>query len=156
MPQSPSEASGLRVRIPVLPARGSGSIGPSPSQRSNSPTDHGSPAGDYEAGAVNPPTTYVYQYIRSLSGIVRAHHESFHDATPTPSLGPNADAYLQAHGYTHEATMQIYRAYNSVDTVGEFVHLLGGPRGIPVKELKYLWRIIEPTDGLMWAHKEID
>ncbi|KAL6298829.1 hypothetical protein BKA93DRAFT_830393 [Sparassis latifolia] len=117
-------------------------------QHSDDSQDH-----EYAAAASGPPSVYIYQHVRNLAGIVKTLLGPCTDSTPALSLGHQADAYLQAHGYSNDANMTLCHAYSLSGTLEEFIEKLA-PKGMPIKEIKYLWCLCGPSDRV-WAEVEI-
>lgn len=89
-------------------------------------------------------TDVKWMYIRNLSGIIRvlfAPFNSWH-LVEVPSLGTHIDEYVYAHGYTHEAILEIKDAAVKAENINVFTDLLT-QKGLPLMEARYLWRNID-------------
>jgi hypothetical protein len=102
---------------------------------------------------VSPPSshhvTLVFQHIRSLSGITSS--LEIRPAIPLedetiPALGPAANRYLSDHGYNISALHHIEHARSTSRNIQEFVGYLH-PRGMPWREIEYLWHLIYEQDA---------
>jgi hypothetical protein len=63
------------------------------------------------------------------------------DDTPLPFLGNLAKSYLQAHGYDTSSILHISCSYQQSSSADDFTDSLSR-KGLPVKEAKFLWDII--------------
>ncbi|KAL6307293.1 hypothetical protein BKA93DRAFT_823424 [Sparassis latifolia] len=147
-PSARSQAHQDAIPTPVQHGTPSRSSRQGSARHSDDSQDH-----EYAAAASGPPPVYIYQHIQNLAGIVKTLLGPCTDSTPALSLGHQVDAYLQAHGYSNDANMTICHAYSLSGTLEEFIEKLA-PKGMPIKEIKYLWCLCGPSDRV-WAEVEI-
>ena len=93
------------------------------------------------------PHPWVYQNIRNLQGVVRSTTDNTPlNVTLPPFLNDATKDYLVSHGYETSVIMEIMTA--SITSLG-VVEFLGNlcPKGLPVKEAEYLWRLISSKES---------
>lgn len=92
----------------------------------------------------------VLKYIRDLQGVTRAITDrnsllAHNTASRTAGLGNAADRYLESHGFTASAKMQISHAYrNNVDINGFISEVCS--LGMSAAEAEWLFSIINRHD----------
>ncbi|OCH87195.1 hypothetical protein OBBRIDRAFT_806254 [Obba rivulosa] len=96
------------------------------------------------------PVKSVYQRHRELHGVQGDEYLPREDEGPIVSLGPEADKYVQCHGYTPKAILQIkYALLASSDEEG-FIRILAR-FGLPLREGKYIYYRAEHEPEEFWA-----
>lgn len=97
-----------------------------------------------------------YSYTRNLAGILGqiASPPLLAPAGKVRTLGPIFDDYVDSHGFTANAILQIINAYKDADDQqGAFTASLS-PRGVSLTEAGWMWRAIR--FGLWMAEQEIE
>jgi hypothetical protein len=96
-----------------------------------------------------PPIRPIFQHIRALHGIMSSIETR--PAIPVederiPSLGPAANEYLSAHGYNISSLHHIDHAHSTSRSLEDFIGYLH-PRGMPWREVNYLWGLIQRDEA---------
>lgn len=91
----------------------------------------------------------VYQYVQELRGITSVKYGP-RDFWNASSLEKHADVYVQSHGFTITAIIQVHQVLRMCITEEQFVERLV-EWGHPVKQAKWLWFITNKTPKAEFA-----